>query len=165
MTEPPATLAEQISPRRSRLSLKALFIFLLCLARGPAAVIGFLETSAAFRRQADKADEAILQAARISVLDDRQVIAGVPALMNVPILGSLFRSRDYQRDETELMIVVTPYIARPLNPEDIARPDDGLADATDPQGWFLGRVNRLYSTTTNPQALHNFKGRVGFIND
>jgi pilus assembly protein CpaC len=95
----------------------------------------------------------------------RHVIAGLPALMNLPILGALFRSRDYQRDETELMIVVTPYIARALAPEQVARPDDGLSDATDPQSWFLGRVNRLYSTTSNPQALQNFRGRVGFIND
>ena len=64
-----------------------------------------------------------------------------------------------------MMIAVTPYIARPLEPREIARPDDGLTDATDPQGVFLGRVNRLYSTTSNPQALHNFKGKVGFIND
>ena len=95
----------------------------------------------------------------------RQVIAGLPGLMNLPILGALFRSRDYQRDETELMIVVTPYIARTLAPGEVARPDDGLADASDPQGWFLGRVNRLYSTTSNPQALQNYKGKVGFIND
>ena len=95
----------------------------------------------------------------------RHVIAGLPALMNLPVLGALFRSRDYQRDETELMIVVTPYIARSLSPEQIAKPDDGFSDATDPQSWFLGRVNRLYSTTSNPQALQNFRGRVGFIND
>jgi pilus assembly protein CpaC len=96
---------------------------------------------------------------------NRQVIAGLPGLMNLPVLGTLFRSRDYQRDETELMIVVTPYIARSLRPEEVSRPDDGLTDASDPQGWFLGRVNRLYSTRDNPQALQNFKAKVGFIND
>jgi pilus assembly protein CpaC len=85
--------------------------------------------------------------------------------MNLPVLGSLFRSRDYQRQETELMIAVTPYIARPLDPKEVTRPDQGYADATDPQGVFLGRVNRLYSTTSNPQALQNYKGKVGFIDD
>ena len=85
--------------------------------------------------------------------------------MNLPILGALFRSRDYQRDESELMIIVTPYIARTLRPDQISRPDDGFQDATDPQSWFLGRVNRIYSTADNPDLVRNYKGRVGFIND
>jgi pilus assembly protein CpaC len=95
----------------------------------------------------------------------KQAIAGLPGLMNLPILGTLFRSRDYQRDETELMIIVTPYISKTLRPDQIARPDDGLADATDPQAVFLGRLNRVYSTADNPELVHNFRGRVGFIND
>ena len=47
----------------------------------------------------------------------QQAVNGFPALMNVPILGALFRSRDYQRNETELMIVVTPYIVHAIDPE------------------------------------------------
>jgi pilus assembly protein CpaC len=95
----------------------------------------------------------------------RQVINGLPGLMNLPVLGTLFRSRDYQRQESELMIVVTPYIAKASGPNDVARPDDGYADAADPQSWLLGRVNRLYSTTSNPQAIKGFKGTFGFIID
>ena len=95
----------------------------------------------------------------------QQAIAGLPGLMNLPILGALFRSRDYQRDETELMIVVTPYITKTLRPDQIVRPDEGLSDASDPQSWFLGRLNRIYSTADNPELIHNFKGRVGFITD
>ena len=95
----------------------------------------------------------------------RQVINGLPGLMNLPVLGSLFRSRDYQREETELMIIVSPYIATPSKPQDLARPTDGFTDATDPQAVLLGRVNRIYSTTSNPQIIQNFRGRVGFIND
>jgi len=95
----------------------------------------------------------------------RQAIDGLPGLMNLPILGSLFRSRDYQRQESELLIIVTPYIAKHSNVADLTRPDDGLADASDPQSIFLGRVNRLYSTRSNPQAVQNFKGKVGFIQD
>ena len=95
----------------------------------------------------------------------RQVINGLPGLMNLPVLGTLFRSRDYQRQESELMIVVTPYIAKVTGPNDIARPADGYADASDPQSWLLGRVNRLYSTTSNPQAIKGFKGTFGFIID
>ncbi|MDB5532306.1 MAG: secretin [Hyphomicrobiales bacterium] len=95
----------------------------------------------------------------------RQVINGLPGLMNLPVLGTLFRSRDYQRQESELMIVVTPYIAKASGPNDVARPDDGYSDAADPQSWLLGRVNRLYSTTSNPQAIKGFKGTFGFIID
>ena len=47
----------------------------------------------------------------------QQAVNGFPALMNVPMLGALFRSRDYQRNETELMIVVTPYIVHAIDPE------------------------------------------------
>lgn len=94
-----------------------------------------------------------------------QAITGLPGLLNLPVLGALFRSRDYQRNETELLVVVTPYIARPLSQQEVTRPDDGFADASDPQGWLLGRVNRIYSTRSNPQMMQNFKGRVGFIHD
>jgi len=95
----------------------------------------------------------------------KQTINGLPGLMNLPILGALFRSRDYQRSETEMMIVVTPYLVRPVSPQEVARPTDNLSDPTDPQGVMLGRVNRLYATTENPQIIKNFKGKVGFIAD
>ena len=94
-----------------------------------------------------------------------QAINGLPGLMNLPILGTLFRSRDYQRQETELMIIVTPYIARPVKPQDVARPADGFSDPTDPQAVLMGRVNRLYSSVDNPQVIKNFKGKAGFITD
>ncbi len=77
--------------------------------------------------------------------------------MNLPILGSLFRSRDYQRQETELMIIVTPYIAKSVSANALARPDDNYADSTDPQGWLLGRVNKLYSTADNPAAARHLQ--------
>ncbi len=95
----------------------------------------------------------------------KQTIEGLPGLMNLPILGAMFRSRDYQRQETELMIVVTPYIARSVNAQQVALPTDGLNDASDPQSSILGRVNRLYATTDNPQFIKGFKGKVGFIAD
>lgn len=95
----------------------------------------------------------------------RQVINGFPGLMNIPILGGLFRSRDYQRQETELMIIVTPYIAKPMNPNEVARPDEGLIDAHDGQTALLGRLNRLYGVAGAPIDGRGYRGRVGFIND
>ncbi len=94
----------------------------------------------------------------------RQVINGMPGLMNLPVLGALFRSRDYQREESELMIVVTPVLAKPTQPGELNRPTDHLADSSDPQAWLLGRMNRLYSSPAG-NRIEGFKGRVGFIND
>jgi pilus assembly protein CpaC len=90
---------------------------------------------------------------------------GVPGAMNLPILGQLFRSRDYMRKETELLIIVTPYLVKAAPASAFARPDDNFADANDPQAWLLGRVNKLYSSTDNPEAAKHFSGRVGFIHD
>ena len=95
----------------------------------------------------------------------QQAISGTPGLMNLPILGALFRSRDYQRQESELMIIVTPYLARTLRPDQVSRPDDGFTDPSDPQSWLLGRVNRIYSTAGNPELARSYRGHVGFIND
>jgi pilus assembly protein CpaC len=95
----------------------------------------------------------------------RSTINGLPGLMNLPVLGALFRSRDYERRETELMIVVTPYIAKSVKPSEVAKPTDGFVEATDPQAVLLGRVNRIYSTAGNPQIMQNYKGRLGFIAD
>jgi len=94
-----------------------------------------------------------------------QAINGLPGLLNLPILGSLFRSRDFQKQETELIIVVTPYIAKPTSPSQTSRPTDGFEESSDPQAVLLGRVNRIYSTTSNPQLIHNFKSPAGFIAD
>lgn len=95
----------------------------------------------------------------------RQTINGLPGLLDLPVLGALFRSRDYERQETELMIIVTPYIAKAAKPNEIARPTDGFTDATDPQAWLLGRVNQLYAVPGNPQAIKDYRGPVGFILD
>lgn len=94
----------------------------------------------------------------------RQAINGIPGLLNLPILGALFRSRDYQRSETELLIMVTPYIAKPVDPSQVARPDDGFVDAHDAQGILLGRLNQIYGGG-KPTAAQGYRGRVGFIAD
>ena len=93
----------------------------------------------------------------------QQAINGFPALMNVPVLGALFRSRDYQRNETELLIVVTPFIAHAVDPSQVVRPDQNFQDASDPQSWFLGRVNRLYSTSQSLEPMPGYAGKIGFI--
>ncbi|HEY1943785.1 MAG TPA: type II and III secretion system protein family protein [Roseiarcus sp.] len=95
----------------------------------------------------------------------QQAINGVPGLMNLPVLGALFRSRDYQRDETELLIIVTPYVVHAIDPREVVRPDDHFAEASDPQAWLLGRVNRIYSSAGALQPTPVYSGKVGFITD
>jgi pilus assembly protein CpaC len=89
---------------------------------------------------------------------------GLPGLMNIPVLGALFRSRDYQREETELMIVVTPYIAQAVASNQVQRPTDGFVDSHDAQALLLGRLNQIYGGQGTP-APSQYKGRVGFIAD
>ncbi|WP_070155274.1 type II and III secretion system protein family protein [Sphingobium phenoxybenzoativorans] len=60
----------------------------------------------------------------------------VPGLGNIPVLGSLFKSRSFQRNETELVIVVTPYLVKPMNAGDVRLPTDGFRTATEAQGFF-----------------------------
>jgi pilus assembly protein CpaC len=94
----------------------------------------------------------------------RQNINGVPGLMNIPILGTLFRSRDYQNGQTELMIMVTPYLVRPTSPANLARPDDGFADADDPSTILLGRLNKIYGGRGD-RPNRNYHGSYGIILD
>jgi pilus assembly protein CpaC len=76
----------------------------------------------------------------------KQAINGMPGLMQVPVLGALFKSRDFVNRQTELMVLITPYIVHPVARKDLSRPDDGYADASDPATSLLGRFNRLYGT-------------------
>ena len=64
----------------------------------------------------------------------------VPGIGNIPILGSLFKSRQFQRNETELVIVVTPYLVKPMNAGDVRLPTDGFRNATEAQG-FVNQQN------------------------
>jgi len=93
--------------------------------------------------------------------DIRQATSGTPGLMNVPILGSLFRSRDFQRNETELVIIATPYLVRPVERSKLARPDDNFHPENDVTGFFLGRVNKIYGRKEKQPGAYN--GTIGFI--
>ncbi len=95
----------------------------------------------------------------------RQAVNGLPGLMNLPVIGSLFRSRDFFREETELMIMVTPYIAKASNQRELSRPDDGFRDAADSSAILLGRVNKVFGAAGNPLPPTQYRGKVGFIHD
>ena len=95
----------------------------------------------------------------------KQAINGLPGLAQLPILGSLFRSRDYVNNQTELMVLVTPYIVRAVAQKDLSRPDDGFAAASDPQADLLGSINRIYGVPGRVEPARNYRGTYGFITD
>ena len=94
----------------------------------------------------------------------KQNLNGFPGLMNLPVLGALFKSRDYLNGQTELMIMVTPYLVRPTAANELVRPDDGFANPSDQSAVLLGKLNRLYGVpgVNEPKRL---KGDYGFILD
>jgi pilus assembly protein CpaC len=95
----------------------------------------------------------------------KQAINGLPGLMQVPILGALFKSRDYVNHQTELMVLVTPYVVRAVAQKQLSRPDDGFADPSDPSSVLLGRLNRIYGAVGKTESPQNYHGNVGFILD
>jgi len=95
----------------------------------------------------------------------KQSINGIPALMNLPILGTLFKSRDYQTGQTELVILVTPYVVNPNPRQALALPSDGFADASDPQTVFMNQLNRTYGAQGGAEPQRAYRGTYGFITD
>ena len=96
--------------------------------------------------------------------DTRQNIDGFPGLKDVPVLGTLFRSRDFIKQESELVVIVTPYLVKPTARQDLARPIDGLAEASDMKANFLGHLNRIYGRGPAMPA-GDLKGDYGYIVD
>jgi pilus assembly protein CpaC len=94
----------------------------------------------------------------------RQNIDGTPGLKDLPILGTLFRSKDFQQSETELVVIITPYTVRPTARQNLAAPSDGLAPASDLKANFLGHLNRVYGKG-KPMPDGGLKGDHGFIVD
>jgi len=95
--------------------------------------------------------------------ETRQNVEGVPGLRTLPVLGALFRSNDYRRRETELVILVTPFLAKHNPFGQLARPDKGYAPSSTLRELFLGRINRVYGVG----QVHSdrYRGDVGFIVD
>lgn len=95
----------------------------------------------------------------------KQQINGLPGLMQLPVLGQLFKSRDYINRQTELMILVTPFVVRAVAQKDLSRPDDGFADASDPSTALLGSFNRIYGLPGRIDPRTSYRGTYGFILD
>ena len=92
----------------------------------------------------------------------RQTIDSTPGLKKLPVLGALFRSRDYTQNQTELVVIVTPYLVGSVAEKQLATPADRFNVPTDRQTILLGRLNKVYGTAgQNPDGVYH--GNVGFI--
>ena len=94
----------------------------------------------------------------------RQSIDALPGATNLPVIGSLFRSRDYVSGETELVIIIEPYIVGPTSPQRLQTPADGFRVASDPEAVLLGKLNkRSVPGTARAPAPAPYQGPVGFV--
>jgi len=80
----------------------------------------------------------------------QNTIDKTPGAGDVPILGNLFRSRSFRRGETELVIIVTPYLVKPVNASDIKLPTDGFRAATELQSLLGYKDNDGVSGASRP---------------
>jgi pilus assembly protein CpaC len=93
----------------------------------------------------------------------RQQIAGLPGLSDIPILGTLFRSRQFLRSETELVVLVTPYLAYAGDAPQL--PTDKVVVAGDAEAIFLGRMEALYGVGGDDGLRGSYGGSIGFALD
>ncbi len=70
----------------------------------------------------------------------REVINKFPGLGDLPVLGNLFRSQDFVKGETELVILVTPHLAKPISPDNIQLPTDHFVEPSDSEFYIMGRL-------------------------
>ena len=96
--------------------------------------------------------------------DVRQSIDKTPGLKKLPILGKLFQSQDYLKSETELVVIITPYLVRAVNKDKLARPDDGFSPEADNKRFLMGRLNRVYGEAMG-DLPGTFKNDIGFYVD
>jgi pilus assembly protein CpaC len=85
---------------------------------------------------------------------------GVPGVKDVPGLGALFRNRDSQTVQTELVVIVTPYLVDPTHPDKLQTPLEGFVPANERDRALLGRLNTVYGDKANPETLNRPFGHV-----
>ena len=92
----------------------------------------------------------------------KQQIDALPGVKDLPVLGALFRSRDFQNQETELVVMVTAYLVNPTSEAQLASPSDGYITPTDPETLLLGHLNTIYKKDTKPVSPEA-QAPVGFV--
>ena len=95
----------------------------------------------------------------------KQAVNGMPGVDQIPVLGQLFRSQDYVNNQTELMVIVTPYVVRAVAQRELSRPDDGFAPSSDSQSALFAQINRIYGVPARVEPIGNYQANFGFIID
>ena len=98
--------------------------------------------------------------------DFNDVASQVPWLGDIPVLGSLFRSAAYQRDQSELVIIITPHLVTPTRGEALALPTDRIKPPTESELFLLGRTISGGDAAAGPAAevaRQDFSGSYGYV--
>jgi pilus assembly protein CpaC len=77
-------------------------------------------------------------------------VTKLPGAGDIPVLGALFKSNGWRRNETELMIVITPYLVKPVSENQLVLPTDGLNSPSDLERVFFGKVSNDKRDKTRP---------------
>lgn len=93
----------------------------------------------------------------------QQVIDGFPGVKDLPVLGALFRSRDFADDQTELVVLVSAYLVEPNSASAFIAPTDGFVAPTDPETLLLGRLNAVYKKKDDKPVTADAAAPVGFV--
>ncbi|WP_310538657.1 type II and III secretion system protein family protein [Phenylobacterium sp.] len=93
----------------------------------------------------------------------KQTLDGLPGMTTLPVLGALFRSRDYLSGETELVVIVTPYIVTPTSPGRLQTPVDGMRIASDASTLLMGELTKAYKAKPQAQAGRAYQGPYGYV--
>ena len=96
---------------------------------------------------------------------DRQNLDQIPGLKKLPVLGALFQSRDFISEESELVVIVTPYLVNSAGKTELRTPADGFANASDAKTIFFGKLNETYGRDGAPVKAEDYKAPVGFVEE
>ena len=98
--------------------------------------------------------------------ESRSTVDGTPGLKDVPGLGALFRGRDSQTTQTEVVIMVTPYLVDSTHPDKLQTPTDGFQSPNDVESLLMGRLNKVYSQNGQPKIqASSLAGPFGHVVD
>lgn len=95
----------------------------------------------------------------------RQTIDQLPGVKKLPIIGALFQSRDFENQETEMVVIITPYLVDPAKKDELKTPADGYVTASDAKTVFFGKLNAQYAEPGKGLSKENYSAPVGFIEE
>lgn len=97
--------------------------------------------------------------------DISDFVQGVPGIKDTPVLGALFRSQEFQSNQTELVIIATPYLVEPTDLANLSDPASGHVSPTMVQSMLLGKLESTYGVNGTPTGKAKLSGPLGFILD